>query len=92
MIKAYNFSGSKYLPVTGTSARVGPFDAQELVIYSPVTVHICIGDITVTASNGDGSFPVKAGDKFYTRIIPGQYVAAIQDSIPGTITVAPIKL
>jgi len=92
MIKAHNYSGSKYLAVTGTSARVGPFDAQELVIYSPVTVHICIGDSSVTASKGDGSFPVKAGDTFSTRIVQGQYVAAIQDSIAGTISVIPIKL
>ena len=92
MTKLYNYSESKYLAITGTSARVGPFIAQELMIYSPVTVHICVGDSTVVASAGNGSMPVKAGERFYTNIQSGQYVAAIQDSIPGTLTVLPVQL
>ena len=90
--RKYSFSEGLYGAIGATSARLGPFNSQEILIHSSVRTHIKVGDSTVVAANASGNMPIEKGEKFHLRINQGQYIAFIQDSEAGTIAVVPTAL
>jgi hypothetical protein len=90
--RRYNFSGSQYAAVGAASARLGPFDSEEILVHPSTRTHINVGGSGVVAANGTGNMPIEAGEKFHLRITSGQYVAFIQDSAVGVIAVVPTAL
>jgi hypothetical protein len=82
--------GCQSITTSGTSARtsngVGAQTRYILVKCVDADAHYVLGDSSCTATTSDTH--IGAGDVQFIRIIPGQYVAAIQSASAGTVYVS----
>ena len=79
------------ITTSGTSARTtNPVNANEVMLHASTKSFVAIGDSSVTATAA--GIPLEAGEKFHLKLTYGQYVAAIQDSEAGTVSVIPVQV
>jgi hypothetical protein len=88
--RLYDFANGQRMTITATSARSTAVAAGEVMLHASARMFIRVGNSSVVATAGAGSFPLEAGEKFHLRITSGQQVAAIRDSADGFLTVMPV--
>ena len=85
----YPLGVSQSVTTSGTSARTSSgVDAQtySVIVTCTEACFYNFGGSGVTATTSNTYLP--AGGEHYVRILPGQYVAAIQDTAGGTLRVS----
>jgi hypothetical protein len=90
--RMYNSSSGQLLTTSGSSSRSTAILADEVMLHASAKLWFRVGDNNVTASATATSIPLEAGEKFHIRILSGQFVAAIQDSEAGTLSIVPVQL
>ena len=86
-----DFGNIKDVAFTGTSARVGPFDYDEVILDSTVRCYINVGDVSVVAVAGNGNLSINPTGKSIIRIPRNAYIAVIQATGGGgTLNIAPV--
>ena len=88
--RAYNYAVGQRLTVTAASSRTSAITATEVMLHASHRMWVRVGNSSVNASNGAGSFPLEAGEKFHLRITSGERVAAIRDAEDGLLTIMPV--
>lgn len=81
--------GCQSITTSGTSARTSAgvgAQTRFVVISATEAAHYAFGDSTVTATTSDTY--IAASTEHFVRILPGQYVAAIQSTAGGTVKVS----
>lgn len=89
--RTYDYAAGQRLTVTSTSARSSAVAAGEVMLHASSRMFVRVGDNTVVATSGAGSFPLEMGEKFHLRIASGQQIAAIRDAADGFLTVMPVS-
>ena len=88
--RAYDFTNGQRIASGATSARSTAVAASEIMLHASARCFVRIGDDTVAATAGAGSFPLEIGEKFHCRLTSGQFVAVIRDTADGFLTVMPV--
>lgn len=88
--RAYDYATGLSLAIGATSARSTAITATEVMLHASSRCFVRVGDSSVNAANGAGSFPLEAGEKFHLRITSGQRIAVIRDSADGALTILPV--
>lgn len=86
----YAYASGQHITTSGTSARSTQINQDEVMLHASAKCYVRVGDSTVVATVGAGSFPLEAGEKFHVTIPAGSYVAVIQDTAAGILTVLPV--
>jgi len=89
--RQYDFSTAQVLTVGATSARSTAIPFEEIQVVSSTACFIRVGNSTVVATNGAGSMPMAANEKLNIRIPMNSFVAVIQNSAGGTLSIIPIQ-
>jgi len=81
--------GCQSITTSGTSARTSSGVGSQtrfVVIEATEAAHYALGDDSVVATTSDTY--IGAGKDHFIRILPGQYVAAIQATTGGSVKVS----
>lgn len=81
--------GCQSITTSGTTARTSAgvgAQTRFVAIFATEAAHYAFGDSAVTATTADTY--IGQGGEHFVRILPGQYVAAIQSTAGGTVKVS----
>lgn len=92
--RLYRFADGLRVAVGSGSAMTAAIDASEVMLHATTDMFVRVGTADgadVTASNGAGSFPLLAGEKFHLQVPQGAKIAAIPSSAAGHLFVVPVE-